>query len=79
VFQGSDNEEDDQCGEEEERGEEAENVEEAEDENEEDDDNEEQAELERVTRHTRRSPMVAPPTTPAQEEEKVLIKALGGK
>jgi hypothetical protein len=75
AFQRSDDEEEERCGEEEQCGEEAENV--GEGPNEEEDDNKEQAKLEHVTRQTPRSHVVAPPIAPAQEEDRVLIKALG--
>jgi hypothetical protein len=80
VFQRSDDEEEEQRGEEERHGEEAENVgegsNEEEDESEEEEDESEEAEVERVTRQTWRSHMIAPPIVPAREEDRVLIKPL---
>jgi hypothetical protein len=38
---------------------------------------EEEAELERVSRQTQRSHVVAPPIAPAREEDRVLIRPLG--
>jgi hypothetical protein len=55
------------CGEEEER--------EAEQRGEE----EEEAEFERLSRQTQRSHVVAPPITPAWEEDRVLIRPLGDR
>jgi hypothetical protein len=66
TFQRSDDEEE-QRGEEEWHCEEAENVGEGPNE-------EEEAEVERVMRQTQRSHVVAPPITPAREEDRVLIK-----
>jgi hypothetical protein len=40
---------------------------------------EEEAELERVPRQTQRRHVVAPPVAPAQEEDRVLIRLVGGK
>jgi hypothetical protein len=40
---------------------------------------EEEAELERLPRQTWRSHMVAPPITPAQEEDRVRIRPLGDR
>jgi hypothetical protein len=40
---------------------------------------EEEAELEHVSRQTRRSHMVAPPPVPAREEDRVLIRSVGGQ
>jgi hypothetical protein len=40
---------------------------------------EEEAALERVPRQTQRRHVVAPPVAPAQEEDGVLIRLVGGK
>jgi hypothetical protein len=40
---------------------------------------EEEAELEHVSRQTRRSHVVAPPPVPAREDDRVLIRPVGGQ
>jgi hypothetical protein len=77
TFQRSDDEDEEQRGEEERHGEEAENAG-GEVENVSEEEGEE-AELERVSRQTQRSHVVAPPIALAQEENRVLIRTLGDR
>jgi hypothetical protein len=65
VFQRSNNEEEEQCGEEDESAEE--------------DESEEEAEVECVMRQIRKRHMVAPPIAPTREDDRVLIKPLGDR
>jgi hypothetical protein len=75
TFQRSDDEE--EHGEEEQHGDEVENV--GEGPIEEEDEGQEEAELECVSRQTRRSHMVAPPIAHAREVDRVLIRTLGDR
>jgi hypothetical protein len=77
MFQRSDDEEEEECGEAERCGKEAENV--GEGPNEEEEDESEEAEVECVTTQTQWSHMVASPIAPAREENRVLIKPLGDR